>query len=353
LVTVLLFVAPVMAQDCELPLTLRSVTPSHDATDVVLDARILVSFIGQGTADEFEVDLLDSAEVSVPHARTSWCYDHEGPYEVHCWWSLKPESSLASESMYQVQIDATEAHPEPLPARQISRFETGTSLASPPPASPTFEVTAAWTVDESDREACDYALPRRYFLAAESPDADPDAVYQIYAVDPEDSASTSLVHTVSVWPGSSPSPPPCEPGGIKQYLDGSLPYSDCFTIHVESGAGLASESTLACWESDTGEPELDTSAPEDTGTPKDTGTPTDPNEEEPNEGAGGEEDTGKGDTATGNQRVGRTPEKSSGCGCGTVGAARPAQRHWIALCLALFWRGRRRQCSTGPGPTLR
>ena len=91
----LLFSLPLWA--CQEPLQLRTVTPDEGSVDIPLDARILISFLGWGELKEYDVSLtLYSKEV--PVTREEWCYEHEGPDEVHCWIRLRPDEPLEPQS---------------------------------------------------------------------------------------------------------------------------------------------------------------------------------------------------------------------------------------------------------------
>ena len=249
-------------ESCETNLTLRSVTPVEGATDVPVNARILVSFIGWGSADEFSVKL-ESLSAEVSTTNTSWCYAHEGPYEVHCWWSLTPDEQLVENSEYRLSIETTDSYGGPVPMSFHSRFFTGDSVLTPITASLDFYYDSAWNVDTEDRVECDFEQPRRYFIDVETDWVDPSnlSVFHFFELPVEENEPAPLVHTVFAQSNGDGA----GVGQIKQYVDGSRPYSDCFAVTIEDGAGNRTPWVNRCVDGDSwvDEPDGDTS-PDDT-----------------------------------------------------------------------------------------
>ena len=302
------------AESCEEPLTLRSVTPAPDQHDVPVDSRILVSFIGQGEAHEFDVSLLEAAQ-AVETQNHSWCYEHEGPYEKHCWWSLHPMQALSPNQSHTIRIQSTEHHSGEESFEFFSSFQTGSephpSLDEAPPS---VEILEVIDLDESETDSCDYAEPRRLLLAPTHAmeDAASLGVYQIEELRPDSTAFA--VHTVFAT-----QPVQEREFAIKQYADLSADPTGCYRLWVENGAGTPSQKTEFCWESE--EPDTgDTGEADDTG---DTGEPND---------TGGLVDTGEKGPSN------PSPDPSSSCGCTSTN---PNPSPWMGLWGLVLLRRRR------------
>ncbi len=237
---------PRPAAACEgVPLEVRTVQPREGATDIPLDVRVAVSFIGLGEADEFEVELLHD-DTEVPTVATSWCYEHEGPYEVHCWWSLKPVDPLGAGTTYRVRAISTPSWQGEGSRHHESSFTTGSSSLGALSGTPTLEIRDAWT--ESTGAEYDYDKARRYVLDLTAVDGTPDpsatSLFHLEELD-EAGKSLDLVHSLYV---SNPGEETVYPVEYKQFLDGSVERGDCFRVVQENGAGARSDSVVACWE---------------------------------------------------------------------------------------------------------
>jgi hypothetical protein len=251
------------------PLHLRTVQPAEGATDVPVDVRIAVSFIGYGTADEFEVRLAGAAG-EVATDRSTWCYAHEGVAEVHCWHSLTPRALLEAGGRYQVQVESTERWSGEGAMRLTTSFVTGSSTAPVLVGPPALTVLDAW--DEVGATDCEYPLARRYEFRAlpGSGVADPSAL-SLFHLYPEaaDGMVGDNVHTLFV---TNPGDTQLSEEVFKQYLDGASAWSDCFWLEEESAAGVRSSPVRGCFEEeDTGEVP-DTGDPGDTGVIEDSGS---------------------------------------------------------------------------------
>ena len=252
------------ASPCEEPLSLRSVTPELNQHDVPRDTRVLVSFIGQGSDTEFEVALLE-AENAVETVTQSWCYEHEGPFEKHCWFSLKPTALLRSNQRYTIQIQSTDSYRGESPFFFDSSFHTA-SDAHPAldRSAPVVKLVELTDFEESEIGECDYEQPRRILIEPSHPLSDEDrlGVYHIEELREDDSAFP--VHTVFVT-----QPVMERDFVIKQYADLLANPTGCYRLWIEDGSGEVTNKAEFCWEEffdtgleDTGSPDSNT---EDTG----------------------------------------------------------------------------------------
>ena len=252
------------ASPCEVPLSLRSVTPELNQHNVPRDSRVLVSFIGQGSDTEFEVALLE-AENAVEAETQSWCYEHEGPFEKHCWFSLKPTEPLRSNQRYTIQIQSTDSYSGETPFFFDSSFHTASDthpeLDSSAPVVKLVELT---DFEESEIGECDYEQPRRILIEPSHPLSDEDrlGVYHIEELREDDSAFP--VHTVFVT-----QPVMERDFVIKQYADLMADPTGCYRLWIEDGSGEVTDKAEFCWAEffdtgleDTGSPDSDA---EDTG----------------------------------------------------------------------------------------
>ncbi len=313
-----LLLTPAFAADCRDTLSVRSVRPVDRQIDVPLDARVLVSLIGWGTAEEVTVRLVDDSDAELSVSTETWCYEHEGPDEVHCWFRLTPEESLAAETTHEVLINSSEAWAGAGHLSQSSSFTTGTGAVAAAGGPPTLTLDSR--TDEEEAGVCDYADPRRYLLMLTGAETDTTGlgVFHLDQVFPDDSGEALRVHTVHVFDDRPDT-------DVKQYLDGGETTDDCYQVTYEDGAGRRTPGAVACWQSDSGTP--------DSGTP-DSGTP----------------DSDTPDSGSERQDTGQVGE--SGCGCG-VG---PGPVTWLplfgALLLVQRTRGSRSPGCYGRGPRL-
>jgi hypothetical protein len=263
--------APALAQECEKPLELRSVTPASEAVGVPIDSRVLVSFIGQGNADEFQVEIRVDGQV-LSASKESWCYPHEGPYEVHCWWALQPEELLPAAEKIEIRIQSTSTYQGDSPIDHLDHFTTGTEQTEAIRSlAPRLKVIDVIDIPESELTDCDFAHPRKAWFQVDSEIADPhaSAVFQIdeQAVD----GSFFRAHTVFL----NHAPPTFKEAHniIKQYVNLEKPYTGCYRIWAEDGAGTATKAGNLCWPGygDTG---LDTAVDTAVDTASDTGAET-------------------------------------------------------------------------------
>ena len=231
-------------ETCQETLEIRSFYPKSGDADVPLDVRILVSFIGWGTDDQYTVDLTREDGKPVKATTVTWCYDHEGPHEVHCWVSLKPEKPLVPETDYNTSIRTTDTWPHDDGGRSTrARFTTGTESVSPVTGSPSLSLTQVWT--EKDK-SCGYPVARRYELTPVlllTEDETGGAVFHLYPLD-EDGEPGDNIHTI--FSGMSFYPNSDGMLQVKQFLDGSVPQTDCFRIIEEDVAGNLSEPFDTC-----------------------------------------------------------------------------------------------------------
>lgn len=319
-------------------LRVRTVQPRDQAEEVPLDTRVVVSFIGEGQADHYTV-ALEQGGASVATSAQSWCYDHEGPLEVHCWIALTPAAPLTADTAYTVRIQSTERHTGQRPESLNTRFTTGSAQADPVVGAPGLRILAAWDVAPEERGVCDWERPRRYTLELTPAQPDPSALslYQVWAIDPQGQRPEALVHTIFVQnPAGEPpqqrgadragdsggdSADPAGPTEYKQFLDGDTQPTDCFRVVQENAAGQASASVEACWAEDTDSGGSD-SGGSDSGT-GDSGA--DDSADDPADDSRAD-DSSPPDSATGPDPE---PRGSAGCGCGAAGAL--ALLPWIAL----------------------
>ena len=245
LICFVVFGASALAEECEKPLEFRSVSPANEAVDVPLDSRVLVSFIGQGRADEFEVDLEVGGE-AVSSTDESWCYPHEGPFEVHCWWSLKPDDLLPSTAEIQVRIQSTSSYQGEEAIQRTERFTTGQALTEniieSPPSLAILEVI---DIPESELSECDFRQPRRAIFQADSEVPDPYGLSVFHVDELSVEGNYFRAHTVFVTLAA----PPMLHGHntFKQYVNLEEPYTGCYRVWAEDGAGSPTDVSTICW----------------------------------------------------------------------------------------------------------
>jgi hypothetical protein len=315
------------ATACEpVPLAVRTVQPAQGATDVPIDVRIAVSFVGYGTAGEFEVGLYRD-DVAVAAAASSSCYEHEGPYEVHCWWFLRPAEPLATDTAYTIRATPTAAWSGEGPAGIATQFTTGSAEAPAVEGVPTLRVTEAW--DEVAPDTCAYPVARRYWLelhpAGGRPDPSALSLFHLDALD-ADGSVRARVHTAFVTNPGGGEPDPA----FKQYLDASTAPSDCFRVVQEGPDGNLTAAVDACYA-----PPGDTASPDtathDTASPDTAPSDTGALDSGPRDTPGGN-DTGDGSSLT---------PRGDGCGgCVATGRGGIGAALLVALALGLGVRRR-------------
>lgn len=335
-------------EECREDLLLRFILPEAEASGVPRDVRLTAGYIGWGTADQVRGRLLRDGE-RVPSEDETWCYEHEGPHEVHCWWATRPVDVLEAESEYSVRVETLDAEGAVRQSVEHS-FTTGSALALAPPEAPVFAVADAW--EEETGETCDYPVARRYTLDLEAGNPEEDDLTLVHIYEVMEDGSEERVHTITTAKGpadgGSEGAPALataaadtgepEPHGLKQYLDASLPRTDCFVAVAENAAGEAGGRTRACYgPQDTGSTPGDSgdTAPPDSGS-RDSGAP----------GSGSGDPDGSADTG-GADAVPPTTSDAGGCGCG--GATRASAVAWLLL-LLMGWR---RAGQRAPSPTRR
>lgn len=260
------------AEDCREPLEIREFFPRSGDVEMPLDVRVLVAFIGWGTLDQYTVSLTGTGGKPIQSTVESWCYEHEGPHEVHCWTSIKPDKPLTPKTDHHISIETSDKWPHNDGGRSIRAvFTTGTAMAEPITGIPSLELVKVWTKKNKE---CGYPVARRYDLAPtvlQEDDETGGAVFHLYPLN-EYGEPGENIHTV--FSGWSP------PEGIKttrktkQYLDGSLSHTDCFRMIEEDMAGNRTEPFDTCeFATDTGQ--ADTALPADTAPPTDTALPAD------------------------------------------------------------------------------
>ncbi len=286
----MLLLLSLAAFGCEEPLEIRTIHPSDSDTDVPLDARVVISFIGWGAAEQYEARLTREGE-DVASTTGSWCYEHEGPHEVHCWIRLTPDAPLEAEADYVVFVETTEAWPHADPRSLQARFTTGTESLQPISGAPGLVVQEPWLEADED---CGYPVARRYWLETTTTSGADDprglSLFHLYSLDAHGQPG-DIIHTIFAT-NPSEGAEEDEPPWTKQYLDGSISQTDCFRMVEEDGAGSRSEPVDACWE------------------PADTGRDTSPDTAPPDSGEAPPDDTGPADTAH------TAPET---CGCQSAG----------------------------------
>ena len=320
------------ASGCEDPLEIRSIYPNEGSEDVPLNARMLVSFIGMGAADEYRV-LLTQDDVQIDTTQTSWCYEHEGPGEVHCWIRVVVKEELEASTRYRLTVSTTDKWPHSGARSTQSSFTTGTETIAPVEGTPGLVVLEAWM--EKDKE-CGYDIARRYWLAPSLQLADDDtgaAVFHLFALD-EDGAPGDIIHTIfSGPPGAKKGGGEAgrkadkqqEPPGLKQYLDGSTLQTDCFRIIEEDGAGNLTPHADACFGDSGGSDSGDS----DSGG-SDSGGSDSPDSGSDSDGS----DSGTGSTGSDSGVVRDDPPMEDGCSCS-------GGQGWVALLLPLILLRRR------------
>ena len=322
----MLLLTALSAWACEEPLRIRSLTPNEGTTGVPLNARMLVSFIGWGDDSQYEVTLKQDG-VTVETSEERWCYEHEGPYELHCWVRLTPAEPLSAETAYVLTAETDKETDGP--SSTSTRFTTGTETLSPTEGVPSMSIHKVWT--EEDKE-CGYDVARRYLIEVGDTIQDSAAVFHLYSVDED--GGTELIHTIfsalagegggeggeggeKGEEGKDGEGGEKEGGGggdgsqdIKQYLDGELPQTDCFQLVEEDAAGSFRDVVEVCYgeDADTAADTADTAA--------DTAVEVEDTDEEAPEAV----DTGTPD------------EKAGGCGSRAV---------WLVGLLPLLRRRRR------------
>ena len=316
-----LLLSPVLAADCKDTLSVRSVRPVDRQVDVPLDVRVLVSLIGWGTAEEVTVRLVDDQDSELDVSTETWCYEHEGPHEVHCWFRLTPVEPLAADTTHDVLINSSEVWAGTGHLSQTTSFTTGSGAVAPTGAPPTLTLDSR--SEDLETGPCDYANPRRYMLMLTGAETDATGlgVFHLDQVFPDGASEALRVHTVHVFEDRPDT-------DVKQYLDAGEPTNECYQVTYEDGAGRLTPGDVACWESDTGPPDSgvpDTSAPDsgtldtsalDSGT-LDTSAPD-----------SGPPDSGASDSGTPGAEPGDMGQVSeSGCGC----AASPGSAPFLPL----------------------
>jgi hypothetical protein len=317
-----LLLAPPSAA-CEAPLELRTVQPRDGATGVPVNARIAVSFVGTGVAEAYEVQLLRGG-APVAAAAEAWCYEHEGPFELHCWWALRPEADLAPGAEHELQIRSTAAWTGEGSRAVTTRFTTGADRAAAPAGPPSLRVAEAW--DEPAPDACAYPLARRFWLellpAGGITEGQALSLYHIDALGP-DGAPVGRVHSVLVTQPDGSAPDPL----VKQFLDAADEPTDCFRVVQEGPAGDLSPPVEACFgDGDGGSP--------DSGTPD--GGSADGGPADGRDTAGGAPDA----PTDGAPSAEEEPARSKGSGCASSPSAPWAAAPALFGAMALL--GRRR-----------
>ena len=205
------------AAACEpVPLNIRSVQPADGDVDVPIDARIAVSLIGYGTADEYTVEL-ERGAAAIETTQESWCYDHEGPYEVHCWWMLKPTTPLSPLTPYTVRVRSTDTWQGDGSRTQVTQFVTGDAALGDVSGEPELEVLEVWEAEaETD---CEWDLAFRASLRPTPIDRELDlsllSLYHLREVF-EDGTSGEIIHSVYV---TNPGQTELSDEVMKQYLE--------------------------------------------------------------------------------------------------------------------------------------
>ena len=320
------------------PLQFRTSQPAAGAVDVPLDVRAAVSFIGLGTADEFTVGLYRD-DTEVPVAASTYCYEHEGPVEVHCWWVLRPSTLLAASTAYELRVRSTETWSGEGAVSMTAPFTTGTSEAPDVAGVPTLRVTHAW--DEVATDSCQYPVARRYWLEVLPSGGvyDPSALslFHIDALE-SDGSVRGRVHSTFV----------SNPGGgevdtqLKQYLDAATSPSDCFRMVQEGPDGTTTAAVDAC-----PEPPVDTGSA-DTGS-DDTGS-DDTGADDTGADDTGTADTGEGDSG-GDTEKDAAPRRPPGfcAGCAT-GHGGPLGAGLVVTLGLVLVRSRRKDGAARAGP---
>lgn len=240
---------------CEAPLSFRTMVPPSEATAVPVTVQPLLALIGMGDPVAFDLSLT-GPEGRVAARRESWCYDHEGPAELHCWVRLVPEAPLAPGTTYRLATRTDDHDGAPFSVQHS--FETGAAAPPADPETPLLEVLDAWTPDSSELTECDWDPLLRWELAVTPVEVDASglSIYQLYhQVGGED----VLVHTLFQHSADTLD--------VKQYLDGNEPTDHCFAVVQEDGAGGRSAAQTACWREaepdDSGDPSAHDSGPVD------------------------------------------------------------------------------------------
>lgn len=323
---------------CRESLQLRFTLPDDGATDVPLDARMVAAFIGWGDAGEWEL-ALEVDGVTVEGSHSSWCYEHEGPHELHCWLTLAPHAPMAPGTEHSLRVSSTGSWSGGTEASFDIRFTTGSASTLTWEETPPLVVVDAW--DEESEDSCAYSLARRATLETTPPPhvRAPLALFNIYEV-LSDGSPDALVHTIRVH---NPPPEPdtaVDDSGLtaermKQYLDGTTPREDCYRLTMVDAAGGETLGSLACW--DTGEP--GDTAPTHTG---DTAGPGDSDDDtaRPHSDDSGPADTVPHHTGehTADSDPGPPSSPSDGCPSGCGGSRTAAAFVWLLLATATTFR---------------
>lgn len=302
----LLLLSLAHADECDrVPLMMRQTVPMTGSAEVPLNARLVFATIGYGTEDEWTLELrVEGAPVET--SSRSWCYDHEGPDEVHCWHVLDPVEDLAPTTEYALVAKTTETWSGEDGLEQTSRFTTNEELLeSPFSGTLSAEIGERW--NQYGGLDCSWPVTRRYWLTARNHQDESGLgllhFYRVY-----DDAEPELVHTLFLTAEATE-------GLVKQFLDATTNPSDCFFLVQEDGTGAMSEpSETFCWE-----PPVDTAVDSE---PVDSEAPVD--SEEPSE--------------TDEPRDRREPYTPEGCGCTVV----PIPGLGLALAATLLLRRRGR-----------
>ena len=260
-----------LAEDCAEPLRVRSTRPQHGDIEVPVDARVLASFIGWGSLDEVQATLR-GPEGELAHTQEGWCYEHEGPHEVHCWLRLSPAEPLAALTEHTLVLSSTELWGGEGVLFQETRFTTGEELAASTAGPPSLQIAS---LDLLDPEECDYEEPQRFWLDLLAAEVDPSGLSVFHVDQSVDGSAFQRVHTLHLFEDS----PDFE---AKQFLDGAT--EACFQVSHEDAAGRQTPGQTACWPVDTGQPDSPADSPTDSSAgqnPTDTdpppvGVPPDP-----------------------------------------------------------------------------
>ena len=218
------------------PLAIRQVLPPDGTVDVPLDTRLVIPTIGYGTVEDFDV-VLSSDSGQVELEQRSWCYEHEGPDELHCWQALKPVGDLAAETSFEIVVTNTESWTGDGVISRRSQFTTGSEHHGALEGRPSGGVDEAWT---QHGLVCAWPQTRRYWMTfTEVPDS--SGLGLLHFMHLPEGGDPVLVHTLYLDGSTSGAP-------VKQYLDARQDPSDCFQLVQEDGSGSWSEpSETFCW----------------------------------------------------------------------------------------------------------
>jgi len=210
---------------CEQPLSVWLVDPPPEASDVPTDARVLVGLIGMGEPDEASVELLRDG-TAVAGTTETWCYEHEGPYERHCWISFR--AALEADTAYSLRVKNTDSWQGTGSFSLDQRFTTGSALAETPLP---MEVTLRSVADVEGVD-CGWEVTRQYLFTVQ-PLSDTTRLGVVMVYDGD-----VLEHTVHPLVG--------EVAQMKQWRDASREDDGCYTFVHESTAGVRSAPVEVC-----------------------------------------------------------------------------------------------------------